>query len=123
MSLGGVLVHAPVVLGAGAQALILFAVNADVDGQHAQIVVAHSLDLVIGPGAVLIEHGLAVGELVGGVVAGLGGQLLGRAGGIGDVQIPDVLVVVKIGALDGVGGGRCRRPCTHSRWAGWPGGS
>ena len=26
-----------------------------------------------------------------------------RQGGIGDVQIPDLLVVVQIGALDGVG--------------------
>src|SRR5699024_3485239 len=49
--------------------------------------------------------GLLVDELGHGVVAGLAGQHGGLAVGVGDVQVKDLLVVVQIGALDGVGGG------------------
>ena len=97
-------VHAPEVLGTGAQALILLAIHADVDGQHTQVVVAQILHVIVSPSAVLVEHSLLAHKLSHSVVAGLGSQQGGVTGGIGDVQIPDLLVVVQIGALDGVGG-------------------
>src|SRR5699024_1717039 len=103
--LRGHIVDAPVVLGAGAQALVLLAVHADVDGDHAEVVIAQVFDVGVGPGAILVKDGLLVDELSDGVVAGLAGQDGGVAGGIGDVQIEDLLVVVEVGALDGVGGG------------------
>ena len=97
-------VHAPEVLGTGAQTLILLAIHADVDGQHTQVVVAQILHVIVSPGAVLVEHGLLAHELSNSIVAGLGSQQLGVAGRVGDVQVPDLLVVVEVGALDGVGG-------------------
>src|SRR5699024_10587524 len=103
--LRGHIVDAPVVFGAGAQALVLLTVHADVDGAHAQVVVAQVLDVGVGPGAVLVEHGLLVDELGHGIVAGLAGQHGGLAGRAGDVQVKDLLVIVQVGALDGVGGG------------------
>src|SRR5699024_8553448 len=98
----------PVVLGAGAQALVGLVARADVDGDHGQIVVgkqAVTHQVGVLPGAVLEEHGLAGQELVAAVVAGHAGQDGGLAGGVVDVQIENGLVVVQIGALDGVGGG------------------
>lgn len=55
------------------------------------------------PSAVLIERSLAFAEFSLGLIAG--GRQEGSAGGrgIGDVQIPDVLVVLEVGALDGGG--------------------
>ena len=97
-------VHAPEVLGTGAQTLILLAIHADVDGQHTQAVVAQILHVIVSPGAVLIEDCLLAHELGHSVVSGLGSQQGRIAGGISDLQIPNLLVVVQIGALDGVGG-------------------
>ena len=87
-------VHAPVVLGAGAQALILFTLSVDVDRQHGDVLIAQRGDGAVLPSAVLEEHSLLSQELVAGVVAGLGGQQSRLAGGVVDVQIPDVLVFV-----------------------------
>ena len=106
--LAGVLVDAPVVLGAGAEALVGLVAHAEVDGDHGDVVVgelALAGDVGELPGAVLIEHGLAADELVDGVGGGLHGELARVAGGVVDVEIPDGAVVVKVGALDGVGGG------------------
>ena len=61
-------------------------------------------EAIVSPGAVLVEHGLLAHELSNSIVAGLGSQQLGVAGRVGDVQVPDLLVVVEVGALDGVGG-------------------
>lgn len=57
-------VHAPVIADHLIQTLVLFALGANVDGEHSQIVVRHglTLDLVVGPHAILEEHGLACGE-------------------------------------------------------------
>jgi hypothetical protein len=99
---GGTGVDAPVVLGAGAQALALLVAHADVDGQEAEVVVAEGLDVLVAPGAVLVEDGVAVDELAHGVVGGLGGELRSVAGAVGDVEVEDVLVAREVGALDGV---------------------
>ena len=48
----------------------------------------------------------------GNSLAGLGSQQGGIAGGIGDVQIPDLLVVVQISALDGPSSVRVLLPAT-----------
>ena len=55
------------------------------------------------PGAVLVEGGLALAEFCGGLVAGGGAQLAGFGGSVVDVQIPDVLEGVQVGAGDGGG--------------------
>ena len=61
---GALGVHAPVIADHLIQTLVLFALGANVDGEHSQIVVRHglTLDLVVGPHAILEEHGLACGE-------------------------------------------------------------
>src|SRR5699024_8028520 len=97
---------APVVLTAGAQALVGLVAHAEVDGDHGHVLggelaLAHHVGVL--PGAVLIEHGLAAGELIDGVVGGHGGEQGRIGGGVVDVQIPDGTVVVQVGALDGVG--------------------
>ena len=100
---GSLGVDAPVVLAAGAHALLVLALDADVERDHADLVVAERRDVLVGPGAVLVEDGLAVEELVDGVVAGLRGDLRGVAGGVGEVEVEDLLVLRQVGALDGVG--------------------
>ena len=64
------------VLRAGREALVLLAVGADVDRQHAEVVVGHAGagQVAVGPGAVLQEHGLAGGELGRCVLHGLAGE-------------------------------------------------
>src|SRR5699024_8910800 len=78
-------------------------VHAEVDGDHCQFVIAECLGKFrILPGSVLIENSLAVHKFISGIVRGLGGKFRAVAGGVCDVQVKKVLVVVKIGSLDGV---------------------
>ena len=104
IGVGSLGVNAPVVLGTGGQTLVLLALDADVDRHHADGIGLHAGLLQIGPcpSAVLIEHGLAEGELGGGVVTGLGAQLGRLGGGILQIQVEDVLILRQIGALDGL---------------------
>lgn len=100
-------VDGPAVLGAGAQSCLGVVVRAAVDGDHLQVVGVH-LEVAVSagqvgefPSAVLEEDSLAGAELRTGLVAGLGGQLRGSAGGVVDVQIPNVLEEVQVLAGDG----------------------
>ena len=105
VSLGSVLVDAPVVLGAGAKTLLRLVACAHIDGDHGEIVVGVSTlsgQSAILPGTVLEEDSLAGEEFVAGVINGLGGKLSRSAGGIVDVQVEDLAIVVEEVALDGV---------------------
>ena len=98
-------VYTPIVLCTCAETLVSLVAYADVDREHAEILVleaAFGYSAVL-PAAVLEEYCVAVDELCLRLCACLGSQLAGLAGGVVDVEIPDVLVVLKVGALDSVG--------------------
>ena len=105
VGLRGLGVDGEVVLRADGDTGLLLALDANVDGQEVDVllldgVAVHLGDLRPSPVAVLDHGGLAQGELAHGVGHLLGGGLGGADGGVGQVKVEDLLVVVRVGQLD-----------------------